>query len=98
MSEPARIALRLLGFLMLLVGLASVVVLFYPGPGDVAEWMGQNCARGRNSTGETCTVGDVILIALGSPVFILLGFVLTITLRPPDKGPITLDFSKLGRS
>ena len=34
-------------------------------------------------------------IALSAPLLILVGFVLTIALRPPDKGPITLDLSRL---
>ncbi len=97
MSEPLRIALRLFGFLMLLGGLGLIVVLFVPGPSDVADWMGQNCAHGRNESGEQCTVTDVLELVFVAPFLILVGFVLSVALRPPGKGPITLDLSFLRR-
>ena len=93
MSEPARIGLRLVGVLLLVLGIAAVVVLFVPGPTEVAGWMGENCRRSKHGSGEQCTVGDVIQLALGAPLMILVGFVLTIALRPPGKGPFTLDLS-----
>jgi hypothetical protein len=36
-SEPASIALRLIGVVLLLLGLAGVVLLFVPGPGEIAD-------------------------------------------------------------
>ena len=97
MSEPARIALRLLGFALLLAGLAMIVLMFVPGPREVADWMGDECAHGRNETGEQCTVVDVIEVALSAPVLILVGAVLALALRPEGKGPLTLDLSALRR-
>ena len=41
MSEPIRIGLRLLGFLMFLAGIAGVIALFQPGPTEIADWMGR---------------------------------------------------------
>ena len=97
MSEPVRIILRLVGVVLLLGGIGLVVMLFVPGPADVADWMGENCSHGTGlRESEPCTVTDVIEIALLAPVAILIGFVLTIALRPPGRGPITLDFSRRG--
>ena len=93
MSEPLRIGLRLFGFLILLIGVASLVTLVTPGPSEVADWMGESCAHSRNATNEQCTVGDVIEVALAAPILILVGGVLTLALRPPHKGPLTLDLS-----
>ena len=94
MSEPVRRLLRLAGVLMLLIGLTLVVVLIVPGPSDVADWMGRSCSHGSGlRESEQCTIGDVLLIAASAPLLILIGFVFSVALRPPGKGPITLDFS-----
>lgn len=82
---------------MLAGGFGLIVILFVPGPTEVADWMGENCARSKNEPGEQCTVGDVIQLAFAAPLLILIGFVLTVALRPPGKGPITLDLSFLRR-
>ena len=94
MPEPLRILLRLAGLVMFVGGIAFLVLLVAPGPSEVADWMGDECAHGRNETGEQCTITDVIELALAAPVLILIGFVLAIALRPPGKGPLTLDFSR----
>ena len=94
MSEPVRILLRLFGVVLLLAGLALIVMLFNPGPAEVADWMGDECAHGRNETGEACNAMDVIEVTLAAPVMILIGFVLAIALRPKGKGPFTLDLSR----
>lgn len=97
MSEPARIALRLLGYAMFLVGVAAVVLLFVPGPRDVAAWMGENCVHSRHGPSEQCTIFDVLEIVAVAPVLILTGGVMMLGLRPPDKGPFTVDLSGLRR-
>lgn len=96
MSEPLRIGLRLMGFLMLIVGLAMIVVLFYPGPRDVADWMGSSCAHTTNGPSEQCNIFDVLEIILVAPWLILIGLILSAALRPPSKGPITIDLSRRG--
>jgi len=90
MSEPVRIGLRLLGLVLLLAGLAGIVLLFEPGPTEIADWMGDECAHGRNETGEQCTSTDVIEVLAGAPLLILIGGVLVLAMR---KGPLVLDFS-----
>lgn len=90
MSEPVRIGLRLLGLVLLLAGLAGIMLLFEPGPTEIADWMGDECAHGRNETGEQCTSTDVIEVLAGAPLLILIGGVLVLAMR---KGPLVLDFS-----
>ena len=95
MSEPLRIGLRLLGVVLLLAGIGILVALVKPGAADVADAMGVSCSHGSGlRESEPCTVMDVIGLAALAPVAILIGFVLTVALRPPGKGPITLDFSR----
>src|SRR4051794_25118403 len=97
MSNGVRILLRLLGVLLLVAGIAGVVLLFVPGPGEVAEWMGNSCARGRGIRVRVhCDATDVLLILIGAPVLILVGFIMALSLRPEGRGPITLDFSGRG--
>ena len=97
MSEPARIGLRLLGFVLLLAGIAGIVVLFVPGPGEVADWMGASCAS-RTSGPEDCDALDVISVLLGAPILILVGGVMALALGPErGEGPRTLDLSRFGR-
>ena len=90
MSEPARIGLRLLGLVLLLAGIAGIVLLFEPGPGEIADWMGDECAHGRNEPGEQCNALDVIEILAISPLLMLVGFVLVLAMR---KGPLVIDLS-----
>ena len=93
MSEPVRIGLRLLGFVLFLAGIAGVIVLFKPGPTEIADWMGQNCANSETGPAEQCSTWDVIEILLVSPILILVGGVMALALRPAGKEPFTLDFS-----
>ena len=93
MSEPVRIGLRLLGLVLLLAGIAGIVLLFEPGPAEIADWMGDECAHGRNETGEQCNSLDVIEVLGGAPLLILIGGVLVLAMR---KGPLVLDFSSKG--
>jgi hypothetical protein len=94
--EPARILLRLLGLLMLLVGLAAIVLLFVPGPDEVADWMGESCAHGEGGRSEQCNVGDVLELVVIAPVLILVGGVMTLALRPSARA-ITIDLSRRPR-
>ena len=94
MNEPGRIALRLLGCLLLAAGIAGIVVLFKPGPSEIADWMGDNCAHTKNGPSEQCNVLDVVEILLISPWLILIGAVMAAALRPSHKGPVTIDLSR----
>ena len=98
MSEPVRILLRLVGFLLFLAGIAGIVLLFKPGPGEIADWMGKSCDQNARdlTNGGQCSAFDVLLILVIAPTLILVGGVLALALRPEDKGPITLDFSRRG--
>jgi hypothetical protein len=92
-SEPARIGLRLLSFLVFLLGLAMIVILVYPGPGDVAEWMGNSCAHTQNGPSEQCSIFDVLEFIFIAPWLILVGGIMALALRRPGKGPMTIDLS-----
>ena len=97
MSEPVRILLRLLGFVLFLAGIAGVVLLFNPGPGEIAESMGNSCRHGRTG-GEQCNVLDVLLILISAPLLILVGGVMALALGPErEGGPRTLDLSRFRR-
>jgi hypothetical protein len=80
MSEPVRIGLRLLGFVMFLVGIAIIVAMIKPGPTEVADWMGENCSQNQGPA-EQCTVWDVLGFLWISPVLILVGGVMALALR-----------------
>jgi hypothetical protein len=93
MNEPLRIGLRLLGLLLFGLGVAMIVVLFYPGPGDVADWMGNSCAHTTNGPSEQCSIFDVLEFIFFAPWLILGGGVLALVMRPSGKGPVTIDLS-----
>ncbi len=95
MSGPIRVPLRLLGFVMLLVGIAIVVLMIYPGPRDIADWMGDSCAHTQHGPGEQCTVWDVLGWLWWAPILILIGGVMALALRPQAEGaqPRTIDLS-----
>ena len=93
MSEPLRIGLRLLGLLLFVLGVAMIVVLVYPGPSNVAEWMGNSCAHTTNGPTEQCTIFDVLEFIFFAPWLILVGGIMALALRRPGKGPMTIDLS-----
>lgn len=98
MPEPARIALRLLSLFLLLAGVACAVLLFWPGPGKVAETLGVSCAHSSHDVGEQCTWFDAAdLLRTGVWLFLLSGAVLRLVTRAPGHGPRTLDLSRLRR-
>jgi hypothetical protein len=78
---------------MLLLGLAGIVILFVPGPRDVADWMGNSCAHTTNGPSEQCSVFDVLEIVSVAPILILVGAVMALALRPSSGGPMTIDLS-----
>jgi hypothetical protein len=78
---------------MLLVGLGIVAVMIYPGPRDIADWMGNSCANTRGGPGEQCSIWDVLSFLWVAPVLILVGAVMAAALRPEGKGPVTIDLS-----
>lgn len=86
--------------MVLLTGsIAAIVVLIDRGPAGIAEWMGKSCshtAPGSGSPGQ-CTVGDVLEIYSIVPILFVIGFVLTLAMRPADRGPITIDLSRFRR-
>jgi hypothetical protein len=94
MSTPLRIGLRLLGLVMFVVGVAMIVVLVYPGPSDMADWMGNSCAHTQNGPSEQCTIFDVLEFIFVAPWLILIGGVMALALRPESKGPMTIDLSR----
>lgn len=98
MPEPLRIALRVLGLVLVIVGLSCLVALFWPGPREVAEAMGASCANDRFGTSYQCTwwdAADILLTSAG--VALVIGLVLRVLTRPPGKGPRTLDLRWLRR-
>jgi hypothetical protein len=89
--------LRLLGFVVLLIGIAIVVVMIKPGPTEIADWMGQSCdpdSRDLDSSGsdQQCTVWDVLEFLFIAPILILVGGVMTLALGPErEGGPRTIN-------
>ena len=98
MSEPLRIALRALGFVLLLLGLGIVLIMFFPGPRDVADWMGNSCAHTQNGPSEQCTIWDVVSLLEFAPILIIVGAVLALVMRPSGGTPTTIDLSGRGGS
>jgi hypothetical protein len=97
MSEPARIALRLLGVVLLALGVVIVVAMFVPGPGQIANWMGNSCAHETNGPSEQCSVFDVLEILAFAPMLIFVGGIMALALRPESSGPITINLGGRGR-
>ena len=92
---PVRFLLRLLSLLVLLGGLALFVMIFYPGPGTVADLMGESCSHDGGTNSEQCTIFDVASISFGAaPVVMLVGLIGVVALRPPGRGPVTLDLRR----
>jgi hypothetical protein len=94
-----RIGLRLLGVVLLVGSIAAVVFLIDRGPTGVAEWMGKSCAHSGPSRGspEQCDILDVVQIYWLVPILFVIGFALTLSMRPADRGPITIDLRRFRR-
>jgi hypothetical protein len=93
-NEPTRIALRLLGFVLLLLGLGMVFIMFVPGPRDVADWMGNSCAHTQNGPSEQCSIFDVLELLTVAPILILVGAIMALALRPSGGQPVTIDLTQ----
>ena len=98
MPESVRIGLRLLGLLLLVVGVACLVAMWWPGPARVASAMGVACGDDSLDPAHQCTAFDAVSV-LWSGVWISLGvgFVLRLVTRPEGRGPRTIDLSRLRR-
>lgn len=90
--------MRAIGVVLLVVGVASLVLLITPGPREFADWLGESCAHERNGPSEDCGTLDAVLILWGiGPLFTVMGFAMTLALRPEHKGPMVLDLRFLRR-
>lgn len=98
MREPVRIALRLLGAVLLVLSLACAVLLVWPGPGRVAEIMGVTCGDGGLGLSHRCGWLDAaLLLWSGVTGGLLAGFVLRMLTRPEGSRPFVIDLSRLRR-
>jgi hypothetical protein len=100
MGETTQRLLRLLGFLLFIAGAAGIVLLFKPGPGEIADWMGNSCDHDSRdlASGGGCTAFDVVLILISAPIFVHIGGVMTLALGPArEGGPRTIDLSGFRR-
>ena len=92
MPEPARIALRLLGLILLVAGLACAFLLVWPGPAEIAARMGSTCGDGGLGPSHQCSWLEAAdLMWTGCWVTIVIGAVLRLVTRPAGKGPRVLD-------
>lgn len=99
MPESARVALRLLGLVLLVVSLVCVVLVFWPGPARVAEALGSTCANDRQGSSYQCDWLDAAdLLWTGFWVSLVAGTMLRIVTRPKGKGPLTIDLRRFRRS
>lgn len=97
-SEPARIALRLLGLILLVAGVVCAVLLVWPGPGAIAARLGSTCGDGGLGPSHQCSWLEAAdLLWTGSGLAIVIGAVLRIVTRPPGRGPLVLDLRSLRR-
>lgn len=98
MPEAVRIALRLLGLLLLIVSAACLVLLVKPGPHAVAEAMGVTCAYSDSGPSEQCTWWDAAkLLWIGFWVCLIAGFALRLITRRSGKAPLVLDLRRRRR-
>jgi hypothetical protein len=94
---PARIALRILGLVLLLAAAACVVLLIVPGPRAVAETVG-TCSTSHYGPDGPCTTWQtVVWLWVGFCLFGFSGFVLRLVTRPEGKGPLVLDLRRRPR-
>lgn len=93
-----RAAARFGALLLVLAGLACFALLVEPGPREVADWLGRACTNDRGRTDVECDALDAtdLLVTFGG-VLVVLGGALRLILRPADRGPRTLDLSRLRR-
>ena len=97
MSEPVRVGLRLFGVLMLALGFVIVFAMIFPGPKQVANWMGESCAHQKNGPSEQCNIWDVLSFLWFAPVLIFVGGIMALVLRPERSQPMTINLSGFRR-
>jgi uncharacterized membrane protein HdeD (DUF308 family) len=93
--EPVRVALRLLGLVLLIAGVACLVLLVQPGPHAIAEAMGVGCATSRMGPAEQCSWWNAAeLLLTGFVGCVITGFVLRMITRRKGSGPITINLGR----
>ena len=99
MPSSLRIALRLLGLVLLILSAVCLVLLVAPGPQAVAEAMGVACAHNSGlGPSEQCHWWDAAtLLWSGFWITLIAGAVLRISTRPPGRGPLVLDLRRRPR-
>jgi hypothetical protein len=73
-----------------------LVVVFYTGPGDFANWMGQQLRAHHERPQRAVSIFDVLQFIFFAPWLILGGGILALVMRPSGKGPVTIDLSGRG--
>lgn len=95
MSEPVRVALRVLGLILLVAGVVCGVLLVWPGPGEIAGWLGASCSPDGGWTTAQCSWLDAAdLLWTGCWLAVVAGAVLRLVTRPAGRGPRTLDLRR----
>lgn len=95
MAEPVRVAVRLLGLILLVAGLACAVLLVWPGPGEIAARLGSTCGDGGLRPSRQCSWLEAAdLLWTGCWLAIVIGAVLRLTTRPAGRGPRVLDLRR----
>jgi hypothetical protein len=93
--EPLRVALRLLGLVLLLLSLGCAVALIWPGPGRVADVMGVTCGDDGLGPSSQCSWLDAAsLLWAGFAGGLLAGFVLRMLTRPDGHRPLVIDLRR----
>ena len=96
--DPARVALRLLGLVLVVVGLLCLLMIAWPGPAQIAEVLGATCANDRHGSRYQCDWLDAAdLLWTGFWVALTAGIVLRLITRPKGKGPLTIDLRRFRR-
>jgi hypothetical protein len=90
-----RIALRLLGLVLLVLCFTSVALLFKPGPAAVAEAMGVSCGDDHSDASSQCSAFDAASV-LWTVIWVsfIAGVALRIGARAKGKGPMVLNLRR----
>ncbi len=99
MREPLRIALRLLGLVLLVVCAACLVLLVVPGPQGVGEAMGVSCRNSDSGPPGQCSAFDAVSV-LWTAIWVsfIAGVALRIATRPKGKGPMVINLRRFRRT